>query len=140
MSIRNLIRTLDKDRVSPKSAPMERGTHYWLGAEVTSTHWFVVEAVIKRSEGSERKTWIAATFEDALWLFDRTDWDSARIIAFIRTPTGNEGFVCSVVDGAYASAGLDAYVFQFDGSLMLVVKDKGVEVRGVPQELYRIYP
>lgn len=141
MSIRNLIRTMDKDRVSPKSAPMERGTHYWLGAEVTSTHWFVVEAVIKRPEGPERRTWIAPTFEDALWLFGRTDRDSARIIAVIRTPTGNKGSVCLVVDCAYASPELGAYVFQSDnGVLMLVLEDEGVEVRGVPHELYRIYP
>ena len=128
----DLIRTTLKHEASAPGTDPERGSRYWLAAEIMSSTWFVIEACTERAGKNEIQRWVTTSIREAARLqhsHDPSVW--SHIFICLRAPLSiRNATVFEKVTEVYQAGIGGSYLYRLGNGMSFITDEK--HAQGVP--------
>lgn len=120
----------------------ERGSRFWVAAELLSTTWFVAETCVEASGKYEVQQWVTPSINQAVDIqrsFEPYNW--GHIFVCMRAPLSiQHGTLFEVVREAYQVGSQDSYVLLLDNGMSFSTGTEAPQrISDVPEQLKLIY-
>lgn len=113
------IRTLLKHEDTSSSPDKERGSRYWVDAEILSTVWFVVDICIDVSSEFVVRRWVTTTIRDAALIQQRhKPFKWSQVFVSMRVSgSAPSGLLFEEVNEVYQSGPVGSYIYRLVSGL-----------------------
>jgi hypothetical protein len=128
----DLIRTTLKHEASAPGPDPERGSRYWLAAEIMSSTWFVIEACTERAGRNEIQRWVTTSIREAARLqHSQEPFVWSNIFVCLRAPLSiRSATVFEKVTEAYQAGAGGSYLYRLGNGMSFITDEK--HAQGVP--------
>jgi hypothetical protein len=136
------IRTALLHERKSSTSPKERGSRFWVAAELLSTTWFIAETCVEVDGKNEIQQWVTPSINRAVDIqraLEPYQW--GRLFICMRTPVGiQNATLFEVVHKAYQAGFRDSYVILLDNGMSFSTgAEAPQEIIGQPDTLRLIY-